>query len=186
MRIRGAQSPASSYRTSGGGGSHKYKYPTSPSPVRSRSSKRSERYASRSRSPRLSRYADSPTDSPRSGTHHYYRSRRSSSRYRRSRSKHSLGSLSRSRSPSRSPSSTPRDLKQKRIEYSKKISETSLFAELVKDKHKRQKALQVKCLCLPPLATLIINSCLSLSLSFYFTFRKSLRNKRRIAIVMEH
>ncbi|XP_046806865.1 cyclin-dependent kinase 12 isoform X1 [Lucilia cuprina] len=138
MRIRGGQSPSSTaYR----GGSHKYKYPTSPSPVRSRSSKR-ERYASRSRSPRPSRYAESPTDSPRSGTHHYYRNRRSSSRYRRSRSKHSPASMSRSRSRTRSPSSTPRDLKQKRIEYSKKISETSLFAELVKDKHKRQKALQ--------------------------------------------
>ncbi|XP_075160989.1 cyclin-dependent kinase 12 [Haematobia irritans] len=129
------QSPlqSSSYR----GSSYKYKYPTSPSPVRSKSSKRSERYTSRSRSPRPSRYAESPTTSPTSGSHHYYRSRRSSSRYRRSRSSHSPASLSRSRTPS-----TPRDLKQKRIDYSKKISETSLFAELVKDKHKRQKALQ--------------------------------------------
>ncbi|GBP13687.1 Cyclin-dependent kinase 12 [Eumeta japonica] len=123
----------------GASGSHKYKYAASPSPVRSRSSKR-ERYASRSRSPRPTRYAESPTESPRSVAHHYYRNRRSSSRYRRSRSK--LSPVSRSRSRSRSPSSTPRDLKQKRIEYSKKISETSLFAELVKDKHKRQKALQ--------------------------------------------
>lgn len=139
--VKCRQSPVSSsaYR----GSTYKYKYPASPSPVRSKSSKRSERYASRSRSPRPSRYAESPITSPTSGTHQYYRTRRSSSRYRRSRSSHSPASLSRSRSRSKSPSSTPRDLKQKRIDYSKKISETSLFAELVKDKHKRQKALQV-------------------------------------------
>ncbi|XP_073848337.1 cyclin-dependent kinase 12 isoform X1 [Musca autumnalis] len=123
---------SSTYRES----TYKYKYPTSPSPGRSKSSKRSDRYASRSRSPRPSRYAKSPSNSPTSVSHHYHRSRRSTSRYRRSRSSHSGGSISRSRSRS------PRDLKQKRIDYSKKISETSLFAELVKDKHKRQKALQ--------------------------------------------
>ncbi|XP_061398083.1 cyclin-dependent kinase 12 [Musca vetustissima] len=124
--------PSTTYRDS----TYKYKYPASPSPGRSKSSKRSDRYASRSRSPRPSRYAKSPSHSPTSVSHHYHRSRRSSSRYRRSRSSHSGGS------PSRSRSRSPRDLKQKRIDYSKKISETSLFAELVKDKHKRQKALQ--------------------------------------------
>ncbi|GBP13596.1 hypothetical protein EVAR_101532_1 [Eumeta japonica] len=75
----------------------------------------SESDASRSRSPRPTRYAESPTESPRSVAHHYYRNRRSSSRYRRSRSK--LSPVSRSRSRSRSPSYTS-DLKQKRIEYS--------------------------------------------------------------------
>ncbi|XP_013119253.2 cyclin-dependent kinase 12 [Stomoxys calcitrans] len=138
VKSRSSPVQSSTYR----GNSYKYKYPTSPSPVRSKSSKRGERYTSRSRSPKPSRYAESPVTSPASGPHNYYRSRRSSSRYRRSRSSHSPASLSRSRSRSKSPPSTPRDLKQKRIDYSKKISETSLFAELVKDKHKRQKALQ--------------------------------------------
>lgn len=35
------------------------------------------------------------------------------------------------------------NIKQKRMEYSKKINDTSLFAELVKDKHKRKKAIDV-------------------------------------------
>lgn len=121
--------------------SHKQKYITSPSPIRSRSSKR-DRYKSRSPPPtRSSKYDASPV-SPGS-SYHYRKRRRSSSRYRSSRSKLSPATMSRSRTRSRSRSHTPTDLKQKRMEFSKKISDTSLFAELVKDKHKRQKALQV-------------------------------------------
>lgn len=61
---------------------------------------------------------------------------RGDSRRRSPSSASSESSASRSRSP------TSRDLKHKREEYIKKISETSLFAELVKDRHKRQKALK--------------------------------------------
>lgn len=108
-------SPQHSYnRRSPSNRSHKYKYTvSSPSPVRSRSSKH-ERY-SRSKSPRTSRHYESP--SPRDN------------RYSRSRS-YSLSPID--------------EMKQKRLDYSKKIGETSLFAELVKDKHKREKALQVR------------------------------------------
>ncbi|XP_055854542.1 cyclin-dependent kinase 12 [Episyrphus balteatus] len=78
----------------------------------------------RSRSPRRDRYSRSR--SPRTSSHQY---ESSSPRKRHSRS--------------RSYSLSPIDeMKQKRLDYSKKISETSLFAELVKDKHKREKALK--------------------------------------------
>ncbi|XP_054732116.1 cyclin-dependent kinase 12 [Anastrepha obliqua] len=167
LNVRSRQSPAypatssSAYRSTVTGGSHrhnssKYMQTASPSPVRSRSSKRgmgNDRY-SRSRSPHsLTRHYDSPPSpicaagvSGRS-SHRRYRSS-SRSRRRRAGSKRSYTrsrsrSRSRTRTRSRSPSSSPtsRDLKLKRIEYSKKISDTSLFAELVKDKHKRQKAI---------------------------------------------
>ncbi|XP_037933991.1 cyclin-dependent kinase 12 [Teleopsis dalmanni] len=134
---RNRHSPhSSSYRTN----YNKSKYLiASPSPERSRSSKR-DRF-SRSRSSKRERYSRSrsryyDTPSPSSYRHH-----RSSSRYG-SRRKRSRSNSSRSRSNSRSSSPTSRDIKLKRIEYSKKISETSLFAELVKDKHKRNKAIQ--------------------------------------------
>ncbi|XP_055907279.1 cyclin-dependent kinase 12 [Eupeodes corollae] len=78
----------------------------------------------RSRSPRRDRYSRSR--SPRTSSHQYD----SPSPRRR---------YSRSRSNSLSPID---EMKQKRLDYSKKISETSLFAELVKDKHKREKALK--------------------------------------------
>ncbi|KAH8295654.1 hypothetical protein KR018_001598 [Drosophila ironensis] len=135
--------------------SHKHKYSSAGSPPSShttRSSKRSgagtsaDRY---SRSPRpSSRYIEVSSPSPvgASGSHHYshhshrrspkLRSRRGGSRRRSPSSASSDSSVS----PSRSPAS--RDLKSKREEYIKKISETSLFAELVKDRHKRQKALK--------------------------------------------
>uniref|UniRef100_A0A1A9V421 Cyclin-dependent kinase 12 n=1 Tax=Glossina austeni TaxID=7395 RepID=A0A1A9V421_GLOAU len=138
-RVRQSPSTSSAYRITG---THKHKYTTSsPSPVRSRSSKRSDRFPSRSRSPRPGRYADSSSTSPISGATYNQTSHPSTSRYRHTHLRRSPISVSRSRSRSKS-SSPPNDLKQKRIEYSKKISETSLFAELVKDKHKRQKALQ--------------------------------------------
>ncbi|EDV97249.1 GH16743 [Drosophila grimshawi] len=132
--------------------------PSPPMPTRS-SSKRvsgssgmagisSERYSSRS--PRLSsRYYESSPPSPAgvsaSTSHHHRRSprqhhqqhHRNSNRQQRSPSS---GSSRSSASRSRSPAS--RDLKYKRDEYIKKISETSLFAELVKDRHKRNKALK--------------------------------------------
>ncbi|XP_055383597.1 cyclin-dependent kinase 12 isoform X2 [Condylostylus longicornis] len=86
---------------------------------RSKSGKR----ISRSRSPR-SRYSSnliSPSPPP--------------SRYRRSKSYSPT-------TPPANNSSCSAEMKKKRLEYNKKISETSLFAELVKDKHKREKALQ--------------------------------------------
>ncbi|XP_017843319.2 cyclin-dependent kinase 12 isoform X1 [Drosophila busckii] len=144
-----------------GSNSHKHKYvappahsPSPPMSARS-SSKRTtgsgqrhsvERYPSRS--PRgSSRYYEASPPSPTAsgsfmGSHHYRRSPKSHQhhRSRNSSRKRSPSSDSSHSSTSRSP--TSRDLKHKRDEYIKKISETSLFAELVKDRHKRQKALK--------------------------------------------
>ncbi|BFF98707.1 cyclin-dependent kinase 12 [Drosophila madeirensis] len=156
---RGRQSPVGGMTSSGSisnmfrhGNSHKHKYttPNSPTSVPTRSSKRAsgtgtstDRY---SRSPRpSSRYfeASPPSSAGASSSHfhHHRRSpkarvRRTSSRKRSPSSESSASTASRSRSPA------SRDLKHKREEYIKKISETSLFAELVKDRHKRQKALE--------------------------------------------
>ncbi|EDW69958.1 cyclin-dependent kinase 12 [Drosophila virilis] len=131
---------------------NKYSAPHSPSPplpTRSSSKRGSgsgmgiavDRYSSRSPRP-SSRYYEasppSPTAALASTSHHHRRSPRSHQHHRNSSRKRSPSSGS-SRS-SRSP--TSRDLKHKRDEYIKKISETSLFAELVKDRHKRQKALK--------------------------------------------
>lgn len=104
-----------------------------------------ERYTSRSPRP-SSRYYESSPPSPAgvsgSSSHHHRRSPRAHQHHRNSSRKRSpsSGSSRSSRSHTRSP--TSRDLKHKRDEYIKKISETSLFAELVKDRHKRQKALK--------------------------------------------
>ncbi|XP_020816573.1 cyclin-dependent kinase 12 [Drosophila serrata] len=160
---RNRQSPAGGLSSSGAatnafrhGSSHKHKYGTnagSPPSHTTRSTKRSsgigisstDRY---SRSPRTSsRYLEtasspSPVGASSSYHHHHRRSPKLHQRTRgdsRRRSPSSVSSGS-SASPSRSP--TSRDLKHKREEYIKKISETSLFAELVKDRHKRQKALK--------------------------------------------
>ncbi|XP_030381715.1 cyclin-dependent kinase 12 isoform X2 [Scaptodrosophila lebanonensis] len=126
--------------------SYKYKYniPHSPSPIQRRSSKRLsgtsiERF---SRSPRpTTRYDSSPpSQSSVSASHHHRRTPKTSQRtWSRKRSRSSASSHS---SASRSRSPTTRQIKHKRDEYIKKISETSLFAELVKDRHKRQKALK--------------------------------------------
>lgn len=89
-----------------------------------------------------------------SSSHHHHhgqptrRSSRSPSRYRsqmsplngrggRSRSISRHRSRTRTRSRTRSPSTSTR-----RIDLKEKISDTSLFAELVKDKHKREQALK--------------------------------------------
>lgn len=130
---------------------NKYGAPHSPSPPMSArsSSKRAsgmgvsaERYSSRS--PRQSsRYYESSPPSPGGMTsHHHRRSPRSHQHHRNSSRKRSPSSGSSRSSSPRSRSPTSRDLKHKRDEYIKKISETSLFAELVKDRHKRQKALK--------------------------------------------
>ncbi|KMZ01019.1 cyclin-dependent kinase 12 [Drosophila simulans] len=136
------------------GGSHKHKYGTTVSSTPShttRSSKRAsgtgtsgDRY---SRSPRTSsRYMEASPPSPvgASGSHHYHhrRSPRMRQRTRGGSRRRSPSSASSESSASCSRSPTSRDLKHKREEYIKKISETSLFAELVKDRHKRQKALK--------------------------------------------
>lgn len=134
---------------------NKYGAPHSPSPPMSgrSSSKRAsgsgmgisaERYSSRS--PRQSsRYYESSPPSPggiTGSSHHHRRSPRSHQHHRNSSRKRSPSSGSSRSSRSRTRSPTSRDLKHKRDEYIKKISETSLFAELVKDRHKRQKALK--------------------------------------------
>lgn len=163
---RGRLSPGGGGATSGGSNSNMYRHsnssshkhnkyggaPHSPSPpmlARSSSKRASgsgmgisaERYGSRSPRP-SSRYYESSPPSPAGVSHHHRRSPRPHQHHRNSSRKRSpsSGSSRSSRSRSRSPAS--RDLKHKRDEYIKKISETSLFAELVKDRHKRQKALK--------------------------------------------
>ncbi|XP_043650728.1 cyclin-dependent kinase 12 [Drosophila teissieri] len=145
--IGGLSSGSNAFRH---GGSHKHKYGTTVSSP-TRSSKRAsgtgtsgDRY---SRSPRTSsRYMEASPPSPvgASGSHHYHhrRSPRMRQRTRGGSRRRSPSSASSESSASRSRSPTSRDLKHKREEYIKKISETSLFAELVKDRHKRQKALK--------------------------------------------
>ncbi|CAK1551311.1 unnamed protein product [Leptosia nina] len=68
------------------------------------------------------------------------RSRRRSSSPPRHRPRHKDSSRDRHRSRHDSPS--PPTVLQRRIDLKEKISDTSLFAELVKDKHKRAKKLQ--------------------------------------------
>ncbi|XP_047504075.1 cyclin-dependent kinase 12 isoform X2 [Pieris napi] len=68
------------------------------------------------------------------------RSRRRSSSPPRHRPRHKDPSRDRHRSRHDSPS--PPTVLQRRIDFKEKISDTSLFAELVKDKHKRAKKLQ--------------------------------------------
>ncbi|XP_034108867.1 cyclin-dependent kinase 12 [Drosophila albomicans] len=167
---RGRLSPSGGGATSGSSNSNMYRHsnssshkhskygaPHSPSPPMSArsSSKRAsgsgigisvERYASRSPRP-SSRYYESSPPSPAgvsgSSSHHHRRSPRSHQQHHRNSSRKRSPSSGSSRSSSpRSRSPTSRDLKHKRDEYIKKISETSLFAELVKDRHKRQKALK--------------------------------------------
>ncbi|EDW95023.1 uncharacterized protein Dyak_GE19764, isoform B [Drosophila yakuba] len=145
--IGGLSSGSNAFRH---GGSHKHKYGTTVSSP-TRSSKRAsgtgtsgDRY---SRSPRTSsRYMEASPPSPvgASSSHHYHhrRSPRMRQRTRGGSRRRSPSSASSESSASRSRSPTSRDLKHKREEYIKKISETSLFAELVKDRHKRQKALK--------------------------------------------
>ncbi|KAL7734496.1 hypothetical protein ACLKA6_010815 [Drosophila palustris] len=166
---RGRISPGAGGATSGGSNSNMYRHsnnsshkhnkygaPHSPSPPMSArsSSKRAsgsgmgisvERYTSRSPRP-SSRYYESSPHSPAgvsgSSLHHHRRSPRPHQHHRNSSRKRSPSSGSSRSSGSFSRSPTSRDLKHKRDEYIKKISETSLFAELVKDRHKRQKALK--------------------------------------------
>ncbi|KPI95732.1 Cyclin-dependent kinase 12 [Papilio xuthus] len=68
------------------------------------------------------------------------RSRRRSSSPPRHRPRHSETTKERHRVKHESPS--PPSALQRRIDFKEKISDTSLFAELVKDKHKRAKKLQ--------------------------------------------
>ncbi|CAK1580609.1 unnamed protein product [Parnassius mnemosyne] len=68
------------------------------------------------------------------------RSRRRSSSPPRHRSRHGEASREKHRSKHESPS--PPTMLQRKIDFKEKISDTSLFAELVKDKHKRAKKLQ--------------------------------------------
>ncbi|XP_039752876.1 cyclin-dependent kinase 12 isoform X2 [Pararge aegeria] len=69
------------------------------------------------------------------------RSRRRSSSPPRHRARHNEASKDRHRSKHESPS-PPSTVLQRKIDFKEKISDTSLFAELVKDKHKRAKKLQ--------------------------------------------
>ncbi|XP_069359304.1 cyclin-dependent kinase 12 isoform X2 [Maniola hyperantus] len=69
------------------------------------------------------------------------RSRRRSSSPPRHRQRHADASRDRHRSKHESPS-PPTTALQRKIDFKEKISDTSLFAELVKDKHKRAKKLQ--------------------------------------------
>ncbi|XP_023031961.1 cyclin-dependent kinase 12 isoform X2 [Drosophila willistoni] len=138
---------------------HKHKYPSPSPPLPTRSSKRSSgggtgssavdsRYSRSPRTSSRSRYYESSPPTPPGGVpgsqHHHHHRRGGGStpklRHRPSSRKRSPSSSSSRSSTSRSP--TSRELKNKREEYIKKISETSLFAELVKDRHKRQKALK--------------------------------------------
>lgn len=94
-------------------------------------------------SPRLSRRADSslsPDLSPEHNMKHSY----SRSNYKTYDKMIRSYKQNRSHSKSGSAKSSPEliTLRQKRMEYSKKINDTSLFAELVKDKHKRHKAVE--------------------------------------------
>ncbi|CAH2048833.1 unnamed protein product, partial [Iphiclides podalirius] len=68
------------------------------------------------------------------------RSRRRSSSPPRHRSRHAEAAKERHRNKHESPS--PPSALQRKIDLKEKISDTSLFAELVKDKHKRAKKLQ--------------------------------------------
>lgn len=84
----------------------------------------------------------SPVGASSSHHHHHRRSPKLHQRTRGDSRRRSPSSASSGSSASQSRSPASRDLKHKREEYIKKISETSLFAELVKDRHKRQKALK--------------------------------------------
>ncbi|XP_016959400.1 cyclin-dependent kinase 12 [Drosophila biarmipes] len=155
---RSRQSPVGGQSSSGAGSnafrhgsSHKHKYGTtagSPTSHTSRSKRASGTSGDRySRSPRTSsRYLEasppSPVGASSSHHHHHRRSPRMRQRTRGGSRRRSPSSASSESSASRSRSPTSRDLRHKREEYIKKISETSLFAELVKDRHKRQKALK--------------------------------------------
>ncbi|XP_052741574.1 cyclin-dependent kinase 12 isoform X2 [Bicyclus anynana] len=68
------------------------------------------------------------------------RSRRRSSSPPRHRARHGETTKDRHRTKHESPS--PPSVLQRKIDFKEKISDTSLFAELVKDKHKRAKKLQ--------------------------------------------
>ncbi|CAG4982815.1 unnamed protein product [Colias eurytheme] len=69
------------------------------------------------------------------------RTKRRSSSPPRHRTRHKEPSRDRHRSRHDSPS-PPTNVLQRRIDFKEKISDTSLFAELVKDKHKRAKKLE--------------------------------------------
>ncbi|XP_050684246.1 cyclin-dependent kinase 12 isoform X1 [Leptidea sinapis] len=70
------------------------------------------------------------------------RSRRRSSSPPRHRPRHKEPSRDRHRNKHDSPSPPTATVLQRRLDFKQKISDTSLFAELVKDKHKRAKKLQ--------------------------------------------
>ncbi|XP_028172751.1 cyclin-dependent kinase 12-like [Ostrinia furnacalis] len=108
---------------------------------------RSRRHRSRDRE----RHREAARQPPRSPSRSSLKRRRSASRGRRRgstaspprhRPRHREAERERhSRSKHESPS-PPSTFLQRRIDFKEKISDTSLFAELVKDKHKRAKKLQ--------------------------------------------
>ncbi|XP_026496091.2 cyclin-dependent kinase 12 isoform X2 [Vanessa tameamea] len=107
----------------------------------------------RRRSPRRRRSRDRDRHRDRITTHHNMspsrsamkrrrsRSRRRSSSPPRHRARHADAARERHRGKHESPS-PPSTVLQRKIDFKEKISDTSLFAELVKDKHKRAKKLQ--------------------------------------------
>ncbi|XP_050351183.1 cyclin-dependent kinase 12 isoform X4 [Nymphalis io] len=107
----------------------------------------------RRRSPRRRRSRDRDRHRDRITTHHNLSPSRSSMKRRRSRSRrrssspprhrarHADAARERHRGKHESPS-PPSTVLQRKIDFKEKISDTSLFAELVKDKHKRAKKLQ--------------------------------------------
>ncbi|XP_026327198.1 cyclin-dependent kinase 12 isoform X2 [Hyposmocoma kahamanoa] len=114
---------------------------------RHRRSRERDRHRSRERvSHRVEKKVEEP---PRSHSRSSLKRRRSASRGRR---RGSTASPPRHRPRHRDPSrdkhrtkhspSPPTTLLQRKIDFKEKISDTSLFAELVKDKHKRAKKLQ--------------------------------------------
>jgi cyclin-dependent kinase 12/13 len=115
----------------------RYSRSPTPPPSSSHRDRDLQRRHSRSRSSKKSFYynSPSPTRSRNKG--------RSRSRSPRSRNPRSppLQSSSRGRY-SRSRSQTPPSKSGRKIDIQEKISDTSLFAELVKDKYKREKALK--------------------------------------------
>ncbi|CAG9561663.1 unnamed protein product [Danaus chrysippus] len=123
----------------------------SDSPVHESRSREYSPRRHRRRSPRRRRSRD--RERHREKTHHRShsrsslkrrrsgsRSRRRSSSPPRHRPRHAEVARDRHRSKHESPS--PPTLLQRKIDFKEKISDTSLFAELVKDKHKRAKKLQ--------------------------------------------
>uniref|UniRef100_A0A182PP02 Cyclin-dependent kinase 12 n=1 Tax=Anopheles epiroticus TaxID=199890 RepID=A0A182PP02_9DIPT len=117
------------------------RYGRTPSPSSNRRSRRtpSPVVTSRSRSTRKSGYYSPSPERSTGGSSSYISSR---SRYRSRSPRRSPLTSSASKRYSSSRSRSPQLPSAKKIDLQKKITDTSFFAELIKDKHKRNKTLQ--------------------------------------------